>query len=43
VTDDAPPVLVSLLASLEMQVVWNNYGGADFAEQQARHALGAGG
>lgn len=38
----APLVVIGLLAGVAMQVVWNNYGGADFAEQQARKALGAG-
>lgn len=36
----APLVIIGLLAGVAMQVVWNNYGGADFAEQQARKALG---
>ncbi|OWQ45473.1 hypothetical protein CDL60_19730 [Roseateles noduli] len=36
----APLVIIGLLAGVAMQVVWNNYGGADFAEQQARNALG---
>ena len=38
----APLVVIGLLAGVAMQVVWNNYGGADFAEQQARKALGVG-
>lgn len=36
----APLVLVALATGFAVQVVWNSYGGADFAENQARAALG---
>lgn len=36
----APLVLVGLAAGVVMQVLWNTNGGADFAENQARSALG---
>jgi len=36
----APLVLIGLVAGLAVQVIWNSAGGADFAEKQARAALG---
>ena len=36
----APLVLIGLAAGVAVQVIWNASGGADFAENQARAALG---
>lgn len=36
----APLVLIGLATGVAVQVIWNASGGADFAENQARAALG---
>ncbi|MCW7540922.1 hypothetical protein OOT46_24170 [Aquabacterium sp. A7-Y] len=37
----APLVLIGLAAGIAVQVLWNQHGGADFAEREARNVLGA--